>query len=469
MSKRDAVKGRKQEGRPTTMSVAMQQLMLPLLVAMDATKKGLVAFVQQMGMVALSELLAMEAAQIAGPKGKHMDGRSHHHWGTGSTPMCLGVATCRSRTRTRACECGAKAGVERSRCRASRLFAKAIRSRLSSPSRSRSASPPAARSGAWSRSMIRSRHAAPARATPRARSHRGNDGEARGVRGAQARPGRPRRDVHRRHRVRRTLGHAWERERCQRGAMGQAAPALVDPAASCATGSRSRVDADRVSVAASASAWRKVRLLFSRSNPRTLQSVMKIASNFFLAAAAVISVVTFTRPAWALGPVDIEAAARVGGASSPIKDDVNGRGGALGFGLGGRAGVSIFGIYGGVSAMYYLGGSNTESQSPLAGFVPPGPIESESSWLYGFEGGYSFKIQPLTLRPTVQIGSYTLHYSLSDGGSQDIHNLYVEPGVTALLGFGLWFVGADADIFLTPGLDNSRAAFMANAQVGVKF
>jgi hypothetical protein len=30
--------------------VAMQQLMLPLLLAMDATKKGLLSFVQQMGM-----------------------------------------------------------------------------------------------------------------------------------------------------------------------------------------------------------------------------------------------------------------------------------------------------------------------------------------------------------------------------------------------------------------------------------
>jgi transposase-like protein len=73
-----------------TMSVATQQLMLPLLIAMDATKKGLLAFVQQMGMVALSELLAMEAAQVAGPKGKHNEGRTHHHWGTGSTPLCFG-------------------------------------------------------------------------------------------------------------------------------------------------------------------------------------------------------------------------------------------------------------------------------------------------------------------------------------------------------------------------------------------
>ncbi len=90
MSKRAAVKERKQEGTPVTMSIAMQQLMLPLLLAMDATKKGLLGFVQQMGMVVLSELLAAEAAQIAGPKGKHIDGRTHHHWGTATTPICLG-------------------------------------------------------------------------------------------------------------------------------------------------------------------------------------------------------------------------------------------------------------------------------------------------------------------------------------------------------------------------------------------
>jgi transposase-like protein len=72
------------------MSVAMQQLMLPLLLAMDATKKGLLSFVQQMGMVVLSELLATEAALIAGAKGKHIERRTHHHWGTGTTPVCFG-------------------------------------------------------------------------------------------------------------------------------------------------------------------------------------------------------------------------------------------------------------------------------------------------------------------------------------------------------------------------------------------
>jgi hypothetical protein len=43
-----------------------------------------------MGMVVLSELLATEAAMIAGPKGKHIEGRTHHHWGTASTRACFG-------------------------------------------------------------------------------------------------------------------------------------------------------------------------------------------------------------------------------------------------------------------------------------------------------------------------------------------------------------------------------------------
>jgi putative transposase len=86
------------------MSIAMQQLMLPLLLAVDATKKGLLGFVQQMGMVVLSELLELEAAQIAGPKGKHIEGRTHHHWGTATTPICFGgrnVSVAHPRVRVR--------------------------------------------------------------------------------------------------------------------------------------------------------------------------------------------------------------------------------------------------------------------------------------------------------------------------------------------------------------------------------
>ena len=64
MRKRAAVRERKQ-GHAVATSVAMQELMLPLVLAIDATKNGLLAFVLQMGMVVLQELLATEAAAWA--------------------------------------------------------------------------------------------------------------------------------------------------------------------------------------------------------------------------------------------------------------------------------------------------------------------------------------------------------------------------------------------------------------------
>lgn len=90
MKKKDAEGARRQGPTTPGMSVAMQQLMLPMMVALEATKDGLLAFVQQIGMYALQELFAQEAAAIAGPKGKHSDARTHHHWGTARTPLPFG-------------------------------------------------------------------------------------------------------------------------------------------------------------------------------------------------------------------------------------------------------------------------------------------------------------------------------------------------------------------------------------------
>jgi putative transposase len=90
MKKRAAGKVRKQEGVSPATSFALQQLALPMMIASEAMKKGLLAFVQQMGMLAFSEMLEAEAAEIAGPKGKHAEERTHHHWGTARTPLPFG-------------------------------------------------------------------------------------------------------------------------------------------------------------------------------------------------------------------------------------------------------------------------------------------------------------------------------------------------------------------------------------------
>src|SRR5208283_4210219 len=90
MKKRAAEKVRKQECVSPSASIALQQLALPMMIASEAIKKGLLAFVQQMGMLAFSEMLEAEAAENAGPKGKHTEERTHHHWGTARTTLPFG-------------------------------------------------------------------------------------------------------------------------------------------------------------------------------------------------------------------------------------------------------------------------------------------------------------------------------------------------------------------------------------------
>ena len=72
------------------MPAALQQLALPMMLASEAIKQGLLAFVQQVGLLAFRELLEAEAAAVAGPKGKHAKDRTHNHWGTTHTPLPFG-------------------------------------------------------------------------------------------------------------------------------------------------------------------------------------------------------------------------------------------------------------------------------------------------------------------------------------------------------------------------------------------
>jgi hypothetical protein len=91
MRKKVAVEGRKQDkNAPLALLGAMQQLVLPLVVGIEATKDGLLSFVHQMGMAALNELRAIDAAAIAGPKGKRIADRTAHPWGSTRTPLPFG-------------------------------------------------------------------------------------------------------------------------------------------------------------------------------------------------------------------------------------------------------------------------------------------------------------------------------------------------------------------------------------------
>ena len=94
MNKRTEVGSRKQERKTSVaLSTVMQQLVLPMMVGVEATRDGLLSFVHQMGLRALDELLGIEAESIAGPKGRKLPSRTHHHWGTARTPLPFGGRT----------------------------------------------------------------------------------------------------------------------------------------------------------------------------------------------------------------------------------------------------------------------------------------------------------------------------------------------------------------------------------------
>lgn len=189
-------------------------------------------------------------------------------------------------------------------------------------------------------------------------------------------------------------------------------------------------------------------------------------------AIAVLAAATSLLPpnvASALGPVDIEIGAKVGGGTTP-SNITSGEANPLGFGIGSRVGASFLGFYGGVSIAYYFGGNETVSfGQSFAG--------SSHSLMYGFEAGYGIKLADiLTVRTQVGIGNFT---NMIDSGpvSQSYGSLYLEPGIVGLvsLPFGGLFAGVDANVLVltsvtdASGNSETGTAFTIHGQVGYRF
>jgi hypothetical protein len=189
--------------------------------------------------------------------------------------------------------------------------------------------------------------------------------------------------------------------------------------------------------------------------------VNRIARLAVLALVAAAAICISERHAHALGPVDVEIGARVGVATKPDSNAPN----PFGLGIGGRAGVSIFHVYGGVSGIHYFGESATLT-------LPTGTVKaSYSTTLLGVELGYSITAIPLlTIRPQLGLGNAAFSF-----GDLSQNKLYLEPGVTALVSLGLLYLGADLNLLAIPGIDQGNGAtktytsFSAHGQVGVMF
>ena|SRR5579883_2186374 len=181
----------------------------------------------------------------------------------------------------------------------------------------------------------------------------------------------------------------------------------------------------------------------------------------FLAVLPLAALLFFApRPARALGPLDIELGAKGGYGT---QTDSGKGAGPFGVGLGARGGVAIFGLYGGVNFMYYLGGNQTDST---------GSSISTHSLQYGFEAGYGFKLLDLlTIRAQVGLGNFSY-----TAGNTTWSDVYVEPGLTAFVSLGGFFVGADAGLLVLPGfnpagntLPTPGPALTVHGQLGWKF
>jgi hypothetical protein len=202
-----------------------------------------------------------------------------------------------------------------------------------------------------------------------------------------------------------------------------------------------------------------------------MRTTISLSALFFAVAVSLLP-----SEAHALGPLDIEIAAKAGVGTSPGGGGPN----PLGFGIGARAGVQILGLYGGLALMNYFG----ESQSSALGTV--GVSTSGKALLYGVEGGYGSKFGPLTVRAQVGVGNYgeTIDVNVTNcppnascviPSTGTRNSLYVEPGLMAMIALGTFLIGADANVLLLPsrteasGSSSFDAAFTLHGQLGVKF
>jgi hypothetical protein len=185
---------------------------------------------------------------------------------------------------------------------------------------------------------------------------------------------------------------------------------------------------------------------------------MKTYSRLLGALAFVLVVAFSSRSAHALGPLDLEVGVKVGYGTNPIKDaPVN----PLGFGVGGRAGVSILGLYLGANAVNYFG-----SGDRFGGLF--------RSFEVGGEVGYGIKLPLITIRPQVGLGNIT--FSDSIGLTPSLNSFYVEPGVTVLIPFAIFFIAGDANALIITDTPNSPlgtgngagTAFTVHGQFGIR-
>ena len=66
------------------------RLLRPLLEGLEVSRRALLEFFYEAGVVALGQQLAVEVEAVAGPKGRHDAGREAYRWGSVGSEFVLG-------------------------------------------------------------------------------------------------------------------------------------------------------------------------------------------------------------------------------------------------------------------------------------------------------------------------------------------------------------------------------------------
>jgi hypothetical protein len=171
-----------------------------------------------------------------------------------------------------------------------------------------------------------------------------------------------------------------------------------------------------------------------------------------------------------------ELGADLGYATAPIRGGTN----PFGASIGARAGFAFSHFYLGAALTYYFGGSDIDL--------------SDRALLFGAEGGYDFVVvrsqtRSLIIRPQVGIGAAFISHtdpSLADvvsgasssSGSDTItvSSVYVQPGVTAIFAFDIYFLALNANMAVLPSINYGGSdqattwiSFGTRGSVGLRF
>lgn len=190
----------------------------------------------------------------------------------------------------------------------------------------------------------------------------------------------------------------------------------------------------------------------------------RLVATLFLISAVALS----SGEALAAGPVGVELGAKVGYGTSPGGAAVN----PLGIGFGGRAGITVYGVYAGFDLVDYVGSGDGNGGRYHA-------IQ------LGGELGYGFKVHSVTVRPQIGAGGISLSGSVAGPTSPAIPTAsseYLEPGAVVLVSLGTVYLGVDASAFVIrsepayvlSGIQYSltssqTAAFAMHGQIGLRF